>query len=122
MNSAVKFSFLWIAALLLAVSGCKTTPPVNWDTRVGNYTYDQAVIELGPPDKKETLSDGSLVTEWVTRRQGSGFSVGVGSGGFVGNNTVVGGGVSQTVGSYHDKVLKLVFGPDNRLTSWSKNY
>lgn len=28
-------------------------------------TYDESVRELGPPDKKETTSDGILVAEWL---------------------------------------------------------
>ena len=43
------------AALLLA--GC-VTPKIDWAARVGNYTYDQAVMDFGPPDKSAKLSDG----------------------------------------------------------------
>jgi len=53
------------AALLLA--GC-VTPKIDWSARVGHYTYDQAVMELGPPDKYAKLSDGSAVAEWLTQR------------------------------------------------------
>jgi len=35
---------------------------------MGRYTYEQAVIELGPPEKKEQLSSGVVVAEWLTRR------------------------------------------------------
>ena len=47
---------LWSAVLLLA-AGCATTG-VDWAVRVGNYTFDQAVVELGPPDKQAKLQDG----------------------------------------------------------------
>ena len=53
------------AALLLA--GC-VTPKIDWAARVGNYTYDQAVMDFGPPDKSAKLSDGSTVAEWLTQR------------------------------------------------------
>ena len=53
------------AALLLA--GC-VTPQIDWAARVGNYTYDQAVMEFGPPDKLAKLSDGSTVVEWLLQR------------------------------------------------------
>jgi hypothetical protein len=53
------------AALLLA--GC-VTPKIDWAARVGNYTYDQAVMELGPPDKSAKLSDGLAVAEWLLQR------------------------------------------------------
>jgi hypothetical protein len=111
-------------AMMLAVSsfvfaGCQTTPKVDWNSRVGNYTYDQAVAELGPPDKTATLSDGKTVADWFTHRSGgSGLSIGTG---FFGNHTGV--GVSQSIGSgYSDRVLRLMFGPENKLVFWSKNY
>ncbi|HXF09413.1 MAG TPA: hypothetical protein VN625_01425 [Desulfuromonadaceae bacterium] len=119
----VKTTFTVIVAFLVGwIVGCASTPKVDWNTRVGNYTYDQAVVELGPPDKQAKLSDNTIVAEWVKRTSGSGFSIGIGGGGLVGSHTALGGGVSQGVGSYHDKVLKLVFAPDGRLASWSKNY
>jgi len=119
----MKFSFPIVVALLLAwVAGCASTPKIDWNTRVGNYTYDQAVVELGPPDKQAKLSDNTTVAMWIKQSRGSGFSIGLGTGGLVGPHTAVGGGVSQSVGGYHDQVLKLVFAPDGRLASWSKNY
>lgn len=59
-----------LASLLLAgvLAGCAATPKIDWSTRVGNYTFDQAVSEFGPPDKQATLGDGTLVAEWLTRR------------------------------------------------------
>jgi hypothetical protein len=108
-----------LALLSFVCAGCKTTPKVDWNSRVGNYTYDQAVAELGPPDKTATLSDGKTVAEWITHRSGgSGLSVGTG---FYGSRTGV--GVSQSMGSgYSDRILRLTFGPDKNLVSWTKNY
>jgi len=42
----------WLALILaaLVLAGC-VTQKIDWSARVGNYTYDQAVMELGPPDK-----------------------------------------------------------------------
>ena len=103
----------------LMVVGCQSTPKVDWDSRIGSYTYDQAVAELGPPDKSAKLSDGSTVADWIKHRSG-GVSFGLGTG-YWGGSTGV--GVGQSVGTgYHDSVLRLVFGPDNQLQSWSKNY
>lgn len=53
--------------LCLMLAGC-ATPKIDWDARVGHYTYDQAVLELGPPDKSATLTDGTIVADWITRR------------------------------------------------------
>ena len=54
-----------LAALLFA--GC-VTQKVDWQARVGQYTHDQAILDLGPPDKSTTLSDGIIVDEWLTSR------------------------------------------------------
>ncbi|MDW8308698.1 MAG: hypothetical protein RMK20_04915, partial [Verrucomicrobiales bacterium] len=88
-----------------------------WNSRVGSYTFDLAVTELGPPDKQAKLSDGSTVAEWITGRTGgAAFSVGTG---VYGRRTGV--GVSQTVGTGGaHRVLRLVFDKDGKLTSWSK--
>jgi hypothetical protein len=119
-NLATKFSLLTVVALAAAfIVGCQTTKPVDWNSRVGNYTFDQAVTELGPPDKQAKLSDGKTVAEWITHRNGgSGLSVGTG---FYGGG--VGVGMSHSVGQgYRDRVLNLTFDADNKLASWSKNY
>src|SRR2546422_10162935 len=110
---------LVLAMAAFFLSGCKTTPKVDWNSRVGNYTYDEAVAELGPPDKSAKLSDGKTVAEWVQRRRGGGFSVGFGVGSYGSHGGV---GVGQSVGvGPGDKVLRLVFGPDNKLESWAKD-
>ncbi len=36
-----------LAVLAIALwTGCASTPKVDWNSRVGNYTYDDAVKEL----------------------------------------------------------------------------
>ena len=54
--------------LLCLVSGCATPSKVDWAARVGTYTFDQAVTELGPPDKAAALTDGTTVDEWLLYR------------------------------------------------------
>ncbi len=123
MNLAAKFSLALIFPLVaIFLIGCKTTPPVDWNSRVGTYTYDQAVIELGPPDKQATLDDGKMVAEWITHRSGgSGLSVGTGVFS-AGGGSGAGVGVGQSIGpGYHDKILKLTFDAEHKLVAWSKN-
>ncbi len=108
-----------LLAFVLVMAGCSTTQKVDWNSRVGYYTYDQAIVELGPPDKQARLSDGQTVAEWIVRRSsGSGVTIGTG---FYGGGAGV--GVSQSVSpNYSERSLKLIFDSDGRLSNWSKNY
>lgn len=102
---------------LLLLAACATAPKVDWNSRVGHYTYDQAILEFGPPDKSARLTDGSTIAEWYQRRR-TGMSVGLGTGisrGPVG----VGVGVPIT-GARGYRVLRLTFNPDGTLRSWAR--
>jgi hypothetical protein len=59
----------WIVLVSVLLAGC-ATQRIDWSSRIGNYTFDQAVLELGPPDKHATLTDRTVVAEWLTRRGG----------------------------------------------------
>lgn len=113
--------YVVVALFGLLVAGCSTTKKVDWNSRVGSYTYDQAVTEMGPPDKQAKLSDGKTVAEWITHRSGGGgLSLGVGGGSY-GSHGGMGVGMSQSVGSGgSERGLRLVFDTDGKLTSWSK--
>jgi hypothetical protein len=118
LKRIVGFGIL-LAMLSFIVAGCTSTPKVDWNSRIGNYTYDQAAVELGPPDKTAKLSDGKTVADWIKHSQG-GVSFGVGTG-FYGGHTGVGTGVGTGTG-FPDRVLRLTFGPDGKLLEFKKNY
>jgi len=123
VNVAGKFPILAILILIGGfIAGCKSTPKVDWDARVGSYTYDQAVTDLGPPDKQAKLTDGYTIAEWITKRNG-GSSVSFGTGFFSGGGgSGMGVGVGQSVGlNDNHSSLKLTFGTNNMLTAWSRN-
>lgn len=107
-----RFALMTICLTSLA---CATHKRVDWNSRIGSYTYDQTVSEMGPPDKLATLSDGRIVADWITHRTGSGFTLGTGMA--TGN---VGVGVGHSIGSSQDHVLRLTF-KDGWLETWSKN-
>jgi hypothetical protein len=113
-NFALKIFLPLAVAILFA--GCATTR-VNWNTRVGSYTLDQAIVELGPPDKKAVLSDGRTVAEWISRfSNGSSVLIGTGIYGYPG------GGFVQTTGpTYYESKLRLTFTTNNVLAAWSKD-
>jgi len=113
---ALSAAILFLAAAFVA--GCKTTPRVDWNSRVGSYTYNQALAELGSPDKQTKLSDGKTVDQWITLHGNTGFS---GGAAYAGGND--GMGTPQPIAqSYKDHVLELTFGTDGKLVSWAKNY
>jgi hypothetical protein len=63
-----------IAVMVLAVAasissaGCATSAAQQmhdkFDPRIGHYTYDQAVLEYGPPSQEQTVSNGWKVAVW----------------------------------------------------------
>ena len=117
------FAQILLALAIVFIVGCKTTPRVDWNARVGVYTYDQAVTDYGPPDRQAKLTDGKTVAKWITHR-GGGTSIGVGTGFFsggYGGGSALGMGVGQSVGN-SDRILTLTFGTNNVLSTWSKNY
>ena len=110
--------FLWSCLMLgLLVTGCASKPKVDWDSRIGNFTYDQAVLELGPPAANTRLDDGTIVADWFLK-YGSQFSFGIGTGFSSGGGGVgVGQSVSTTPAGHY---LRLVFAPDGKLRQWQK--
>jgi hypothetical protein len=105
--------------LLLFTSGC-ATQKIDWNARVGNYTYDQAVVDLGPPDKYARLSDGGTVAEWLTHR---GYSYAYPAYGYPYSPWYYGPYYPPYVSSSTpDYFIRLTFGPDGLLTSWKKLY
>jgi hypothetical protein len=115
MNFALTTLLFALTAILIA--GC-ATHRIDWAGRVGHYTMDQAVVELGPPDKQAKLTDGQTVAEWITRYSG-GSSVIVGGGYY---HNPAGVGIVQSTGpSYYEHKLRLTFSTNNVLSAWSKN-
>src|ERR1700743_1669516 len=117
MKTNLKLGAMLAALLLVVVAGCATAR-VDWNARIGTFTFAQAVSELGPPDKQAKLSDGDTVAEWVTRHYannsvlvGSGFGYGPGGVGYVQN-------IGQNT---YESSLRLTFTTNNVLAGWKKN-
>lgn len=113
----------WLGCLwVIAWVGC-ATGRIDWDGRVGTYSRDDAIRELGPPDKSATLTDGSTVSDWLTGRGGrtvtslGGGWVPFGYGyGWAGPHYVMVDPPSP------DRFLRLTFDPQGKLASWRKVY
>ncbi len=91
------------------LAGCATAP--DWSPRVGHYAYDDAVKEYGPPDRKETLTDGTVVADWLisTRHIISTPAPGYYRRRFWGG--------AMDVYDTPETHLQLTFGPDHKLTA-----
>jgi hypothetical protein len=108
---------LLLAGLVTMNPGCASTPKPDWDQRVGHYTYDEAVRELGPPVGSTRLDDGTTVAEWFLK-YGAQMSFGFGASSYGGGGGV---GVGQSVttppkGHY----LRLTFDSAGKLQHWEK--
>ena len=118
---------LGLILAVLALGGCATAPQIDWNARVGSYTYDQAVVDFGPPDRQARLSDRSQVVEWQTQR---GYTEtyyppawGWGYDGWRHRyyGGYYGGYYGPPMTTYMPgSRLRLVFGPDGKLRSWKK--
>jgi len=119
--------WLWLSFVVLAflAGSCASGPKTNirsidWGSRIGIYTYEQALAELGEPDVISESGEGKIA-EWVLRQSpGVSFGIGVGGGSY-GHHTSTGVGVGTSVspppsGEY----LRLRFGKDGKLAEWTR--
>jgi hypothetical protein len=116
MNTAL---MKWFPVLILAflIGGC-VTQHVNWQSRAGSYTYDDAVREYGPADKHEQLTDGTIIADWIVRE---GRTLTTPQPYLMGPDNM---GPAQPAfnSSYVPTYfMELTFGPDGKLKSY-KNY
>jgi len=124
MNSSARvfaraLPWLFPFALAALLTGC-ATQRIDWSARVGSYTYDQAVLELGPPDRWAQLRDETVVADWLTSR------------GFTYVHSPWGFGYPYWSGPFYSSVypvwttsspdyyLRLIFGPDGKLKTWKE--
>src|ERR1017187_3424755 len=104
-----------LAALVFA--GCATGPKIDWAARVGHYSYDQAVLELGPPDKVAKLDNGVIVANWITRQGYAYTTAGAPVYGYYPGGPLV---PTYTQGFSPAYYFRLALGADGKLTEWKK--
>ena len=102
-----------LAMVLAFTIGCATPSKVDWQSRVGSYSYDAAVRELGVPDRETTLGDGSRVAEWLTSR-----------GSYYGTANYFNGAHFQQfdMDKFPDRFVRLTFNAKGILTQAQKAY
>ena len=121
----MKLGGLLIIVLTLLTASCAsgtkaTVKNIDWGSRIGTYTYEEALAELGEPDVIGQSSEG-MIAEWVLERSPAvSFGFGFGSGSH-GHHTSTGVGVGTSVspppsGEY----LHLRFNKEGKLAEWTK--
>lgn len=112
-------SFITGLSLILLLS-CTSRQGPDWNGRIGTYTFDHAVTELGPPDRSTDLSNGHRVSEWDRNHRNSHISFGLGTGYYRRGTSI---GFGTTVAPYYGvEVLRLTFDKDGILRAWEPTY
>ncbi|MFM7213749.1 MAG: hypothetical protein ACKO3H_02590 [Verrucomicrobiota bacterium] len=101
--------------------GCASKILDKYTSRIGTLTYDEALIELGPPNHVADLDNGGKVADWLQQssRVYSTPSTAVVVGSWPNGVLVSPGG---NIGSTPSVYLLLTFGPDHRLTAARLQY
>lgn len=121
----MKLGCLLLIVLVFLAGGCvsgtkATLKGIDWRSRIGTYTYEEALAELGEPNVMGESSEGKIA-EWVLRRSPMvSFGFGFGTGGY-GHHTSTGVGVGTSVSPPpRGEYLRLRFDRDGKLAEWTK--
>jgi hypothetical protein len=121
----MKLAWLSLIVLVFLALSCASGPKTNikkidWGSRIGMYTYEEAPAELGEPNVMGESSKGKI-GEWVLRRSPMvSFGFGFGTGGYD-HHTSTGIGVGTSVSPPpRGEYLHLRFDKDGKLTEWAK--
>lgn len=105
---------LSLVGLAVLLAGCESYGRADWNTRVGKYSWDQALEELGPPESDAKTSDGSRVADWVISKSRT-YSTAV-------RGPLFWSWGGQDVTTTAESHLLLTFAPDGKLRSWKRIY
>jgi len=121
----MKLAWLSLIVSVFLAGSCASGPKarintIDWGSRIGTYTYEEALAELGEPNVIGESGE-AMIAEWVVRRSpmvSFGFGFGTGS---HGHHTGTGVGVGTSVtpppsGEY----LHLRFDKDGKLAEWTR--
>ena len=124
MNASFRSRALAAVAPVLVVlaAGC-ASDRVNWDSRIGSYTYAEAVKQYGQPNEVDPLPEGGRVAYWVLPDAAS-YSFKFQLPDFQGNQVASVGAPSSAMpaggrhlGTIGSPVLKLTFNPNDKLAA-----
>lgn len=77
MKSSIPILLLSLLFSIVMSAGCRSPfreyPDEVWPERIGEYSFQEAVSEMGPPDKRAEMPEGDgFSASWVTYRAYSG--------------------------------------------------
>ena len=108
---------LLLGVVVVMLGGCATSRRIDWASRLGEYTRDEAILDLGPPDKTATLSDGRTIDEWL-EREGATALLQFGTGSYLYGGPMMQQGLAYRAGP--DWFLRLYFDESDRLVDWKQ--
>jgi hypothetical protein len=116
MNGWKVFSWRWVLVGLICFLGvgCETYGKADWKSRVGHYSWDQAIEELGPPESEAKTSDGSRVASWVISRSRT-YSTAI-------RGPMYWSWSGQDVTTTAESHLLLTFNAQSQLKAWKRIY
>jgi hypothetical protein len=116
MNGWKFFSWRWVLVGLICFLGvgCETYGKADWKSRVGHYSWDQAIEELGPPESEAKTSDGSRVASWVISRSRT-YSTAI-------RGPMYWSWSGQDVTTTAESHLLLTFNAQSQLKAWKRIY
>src|SRR5579884_2425828 len=121
-NCAFAACFAWMLMVFLTSCSTAKSPLVNWDKRIGNYSYALALQDLGKPLHSTTLSDGTIVADWRIRKSETGTpdTSEPGTGDPTVTPTRPDNPIPLGTAPAPNEYLRLTFGSDQKLTGWKK--
>ena len=112
--------FAALTLVLLGIAAGCATDRVDWPARVGTFSRDEAILELGPPEKSATLTDGTVVADWLVARGMQTATTYPGAWPAYGRRGWAAPGTLILDPAAPNRFLRLTFGPDGKLASWKK--
>jgi hypothetical protein len=115
-------SFVALALACVLFGGC-ASQDVDWSSRIGTYTYADAVKQYGQPTDVEPLPEGGRVGYWVLpdaaaysiKFQLPEFQSNQGGSSSASSAAMPAGG--RHLGTVGNPVLKLTFNPEDKLAT-----
>jgi hypothetical protein len=106
------------AALLGLIGvGCQALQQVDWDGRIGLFSYEQAVAELGRQTEEAKLPGGMRRVEWITN-SGSSMGRALAGAGYQRRSMSVVPLEPTEIHRLRDRFLRLTFDKAGRLIAW----